>query len=362
MIWFGVSIVGWLGAVLATRVYWSPFLVVLVLASAFRYYVGSDFDDYVFLYNDAVAGKEIPVEISYSLLARGLSYLGLNFQAQILFYTFFTFFFLYKGLTKISQDGKFLGTAIFFVYVVFYFPSLSIMRQALAAAIAFYACYSFLHRGHIIKYIVFVGLSSFFHLSGIVYLALVPMYYFRPSKLLYPVILIVLLSLSLTVFTELLILISNATGFSYKGYSFQSMPIKSPVFYIFTIVLVAVFLYAVFISGRRDYFILNVVLLILVARILAIDYKPLNRIGASFSIFLPVFLYQIFFYRFEKASRIVALFAILALVIVSDTFRARKDYSYYQYSFNICIYDEPCPISIVGDLPLEMLLIREELR
>ncbi len=362
MIWFFVSLFGWLGVVFARRYYWGVFLFVLVFASAFRYYVGSDFDDYVLLFEHAVAGREVPVEISYSLLAQALSSIGFNFQAQIALYSVLTYFFIYKGMTAISRDKAFLGIVIFFVYVVFYFPSLSIMRQALAASIAFYGCYRYLHKNRLIEFFLIIGLATFIHMSSIVYLLCIPFYFLKPTKSIYFSILIIAAVLGLTIFGDLLGFIAEVVGFSYKGYIFQSLPIRAPVFYVFTVILIVVFIYSLKVARKEDYFLLNIIFFLVVARLLAMDYKPLNRVGASFSIFIPVFLYQVFFVRFKAESRIVAFIIVVPLLIAADTFRAKKDYSYYQYSVNVCIYGAPCPVSVIGDLPLEQLLIREELR
>jgi len=362
MVWFFVSVYAWLGVVFSSRYYWVSFLCLLVFASGFRYYVGSDFDDYVYLFQDSVSGKDVPVEISYPLIAKALSFFGFNFQAQIFLYAVLTYLFLYLGLKEISSDSLFLGVTVFFLYLVFYFPSLSIMRQALAASIAFYGCYRYLHRNNCFVFIFFVLLASFFHLSSVVYLLCIPFFVLKPSRYVYISLMMISAVLGFTVFAEILGFIANITGISYKGYSFDSIPIRAPVFYVFTLILITVFFYSLKVSRKEHYFLLNIIFFIVVVRLLAIDYKPLNRVGASFSIFIPVFLYQVFFQRFKHDSKTFALILVFPLLMISDFFRANKDYSYYQYSLNICIYGEPCPVSIVGDLPLEQLLIREELR
>ena len=362
MIWFFVSMYGWLGVIFARRSYWYGFFLFLFLASAFRYYVGSDFDDYVFLFEGAAAGSDIPVELSYSLIARALATAGFNFQAQILFYSFFTFFFLYRGIIAVSDDRVFVGVMVFFIYLVFYFPSLSIMRQALAASIAFYACYRYLHQGYLVSFVGFVLLSTCFHMGGLLYLLCIPMYYFRPMKVVYVALIGLAAILGVTVFVDILHFVSGVIGFTYKGYAFKSMPIKAPIFYIFTMMLIAVFLYALSIARKGDYFLLNVILFIIIARLLAIDYKPFNRLGAGFAIFIPLFVYQVFYLKFKEHSRVAILVLVAPLLFISDYFRANKDYSYYQYSINVCIYGVPCPLSIFGDTPLEDLKIREELR
>jgi hypothetical protein len=316
----------------------------------------------VFLFEHAAEGREVPVEASYSLLAQGLSIIGFNFQAQIALYSILTYFFLYRGLIAISRDKAFLGIVVFFVYIVFYFPSLSIMRQALAAAMAFYGCYRYLHKDRVIQFLLIISFTLFIHMSSVVYLLCIPFYYFKPSKSLYFAMLAVAAVLGLTIFAELLSFIVEIVGFSYKGYVFKSLPIHAPVFYVFTAILITVFVYSLKVARKEDYFLLNIVFFIVVCRLLAMDYKPFNRVGASFSIFIPVFLYQVFFVRFKEGSKIIAFVMVAPLLIVADTFRAKKDYSYYQYSVNVCIYGSPCPVSVIGDLPLEQLLIREELR
>lgn len=362
MIWFFVSALAWGGAILAPKYYWRPFLLILFLLSGFRYYVGSDYDDYVFLYEHAAQGRDVPVEASFSLMALLLSNFEFNFQAQILFYTICTFLFAYKGLLKVSRDRYFIGISVLFFYMVFYFPSLSIMRQALAASISFYACYAYLKNKDFIKFSLLVLLSSFFHLSGIIYFILIPLASYKPAKIAYIVIMVFLLFFGYFLFADFISIFATVTGFSYKGYAFGPMPISSPIFYIFTVILVLVFCYALCIANRDDYFILNVVMVIIAFRFLAVDYKPINRLGASFSIFLPIFIYQVIFSKFNRRSRLLALTFALLLMLTSDYFRSVKDYSYYQYAFNICAYKDPCPVSIIGDLPLEMLRIREEVR
>jgi hypothetical protein len=338
-----------------------PFLIGIVLLSAFRYYVGSDFDDYINLFNNSALGRDVPVEFSYSFISTALNDMGFNFQALIVLYSFLTYIFVYMGLREISREREFYGVMILFFYLIIYFPSLSIIRQALASAIAFWGVYRFLFRGDYVKFLMVVLVSFFFHVSSIFYLLCIPFYIFKLKKVFYLFGVGLAAILGFTFFGSILEFFIDITGFGFKGYSFKSTPLPVPVFLINTAVLGLGFIYVLIRSNlsSEDYFLINVVFFILIIRLLALDFQSLNRVSAGFAIFIPFFIYRMIYIKLTNNSRNVFFIILLTLMILSDLFRASKDYSYYQYSINYCIYGSPCPISIIGDLPLDDLLIPE---
>lgn len=364
MIWFFVSFFAWVGVTFFRKHYAIPFLIIIVALSAFRYYVGSDFDDYVNLFNNAALGRSVPVESSYSLMSVALNEMGFNFQALMALYAFLTYMFIYMGLKEISRDKEFLGVVIFFIYLIFYFPSMSIVRQALAAAITFWGVYRFLHSENYLKFLIVVATASFIHVSSIFYVLCIPFYIYKPKKVYYLLSIGVAALLGFTFFGSILGSIVDIIGFDFKGYKFQSTPLPAPVFLINTAILGLGFIYILMRTklNHKDYFLINIVFFILIIRLLALDFQAMNRVSAGFSIFIPVFIYQLVFVRLTKKSRIYFFIMLAPLLIMSDLFRATKDYSYYQYTINACIYNSPCPVSIVGSLPLEDLLTPEVLR
>jgi hypothetical protein len=111
MIWFFVSFFAWVRVSFYRNSFTTSFVVVLVVLTAFRYYVGADYWAYVHLFNDSVLGKDVPVELSYFLISAALAEMGFNFQAIIFLYAIFTYLFIYKGLKEINQTekGKYLA-------------------------------------------------------------------------------------------------------------------------------------------------------------------------------------------------------------------------------------------------------------
>ena len=359
MIWFFVSVVGWLGLILSRKFYGLPFLFLITTMSAFRYYVGSDFDNYVGLFNLAAEGYLIPVELSYSLISLFLSSIGLNFQAIIALYALLTYLFIYLGLKEISSDKEFLGFTIFFVYLIFYFPSLSIMRQCLSASIAFWGVYRYLFRGQNLRFLLTIIAASLFHLSSIIFVLCFPFYMLRPKKGYYYLGIGIAALLGVTVFGSLMSLIQEFTGFGYKGYQISSRGFPPPIFLINTFVLGVGFLIVLNSTLKKDYFLLNTLCFIFVLRLLSLDFLTISRLGQAFLLFIPVFLYQLLFLNLKSNSKWIFFVILVPVFLIKDGFRAAKDYSYFQYSVNFCIYDEPCPISIIGDVPLEDLKIPE---
>ena len=83
MIWVFVSIFAWFSQLFTQRLFALPFLLVLIFLSGFRYYVGSDFANYVILFDLAADGQLIPVEPSYYLLSQLFSSFSLNFPTGL---------------------------------------------------------------------------------------------------------------------------------------------------------------------------------------------------------------------------------------------------------------------------------------
>lgn len=362
MIWFITSGLAWLGLFASKKYYGIPFLLLIVFLLAFRYYVGSDFDDYVNLYDHVALGKLIPVEPSYFYISSVLNYFGFNFQAIIALYAVLTYFFVYLGLKEVSEDKKIIGVMIFFVYLIFFFPSMSIMRQALAASIVFWGVYRFLFRRQYLRFLLVIAVSIFFHVSSVFYLLLIPFYLLKPKPLHYVLIMVVAAFLGLTFSGTLIGYLVDFLGVGFKNYIFQSTPLPPPVFLLNTAIIGIVFLYLVFSKVRKDYFLLNIIFFILVIRLLSVDFLALNRVSAGFTLFIVVFVTKMVYERLSIKSMPIFYILCLILIMTKSFFTATKDYSYYQYSINFCILGDPCPISIIGDLPLEELLTPEVLR
>lgn len=354
MIWICVSIFSWFAGVFTRRLFVVPFLILLITLSAFRYYVGSDFANYVILFDAAAEGQLIPVEPSFLLLSRFFSYYNFNFQSIIIFYSVFTYLFLYLGLREYSKNSRFLAVTLLFVYLIFYFPSLSIVRQALAASIGFWATTRYLFKDKNGRYILWIFIASFFHLSALTLLLSIILKRLRFGRVTYVFFMTFSFLLGVTVFRELIVGGGGILGISSnhlsEGKTFSTV---SPIFMINSFVLVCVFFYIFPKNNKKlegtKLFLLNIVFAIIIIRMLSIEFIVFNRLASIYTVFLPLFIYTFFYQRLKKHSKAIFLLVLLPFLLLSDAFRLSKDYSYYQYSFNFCIVAEPCPIQLFGN-------------
>ena len=338
--------------------------MLLIFLSVFRYYVGSDFDDYARLYDNAVLGVGIPVERSFSIFSEIFGFLGFNFQTIIIFYGFATYLLIYKGVSSLSNNHVFFSVFVFLFYLIFYFPSFSIVRQCLASAIAFFGFTKHLIEGRKLPFFYFVLIAVLIHHSSVIYLFCYLFISGRLSISQYIIILFFVVCFSLTSFVDTLNWVVDFTGFEYKNYSFSGTK-PPPLSFIFnTIILLILFVFSLTVikKSKLSTFLVNMLFFMLVIRILALNFLPITRLASSFFVFVPV-LFCIFYCSIPKISRALILFLLLPLALLNDYVRSQKDYSYYHYAINFCLIgNRVCPIPIVGDLPLEDLLTPEILR
>ena len=153
--------------------YTATFFLIFIFC-AIRFDVGYDYSMYYGLIGGNI--KYYTAQINrIEYLPRQL----LLFSSYIKFYQFFfiatsfiiTYFF-YKSIKENSED-KWLSTLIFVCFPIFFFMSLSVIRQFIAIAIIFYS-FKFLKRREFWKYLAIIICCFFIHNSSILAL---PIYF-----------------------------------------------------------------------------------------------------------------------------------------------------------------------------------------
>ncbi|MGF6906982.1 EpsG family protein [Fusobacterium sp. PH5-44] len=87
-------------------------------------------------------------------------------QLIIILYSFFSLFFLKKGLNNLNKKGTVVYAWIFFFcFPLFFFKYVSIMRQAVAVSIVFYS-YKFIIGRSLKKFLFCIFIASLFHSSA----------------------------------------------------------------------------------------------------------------------------------------------------------------------------------------------------
>jgi hypothetical protein len=142
----------------------------MFLPAALRYDVGADYFSYIRIYELIENNRNLDafgypnVEGGYVILNKLLILLGLDGQWVVAVMAFLTLVFLFCAVQK-----KTFYIIIPYYVVLFYLHSLNIIRQVLVITMAYYA-YQLFEKKKIIRSLLIVFFSSFFHKSAYIYI------------------------------------------------------------------------------------------------------------------------------------------------------------------------------------------------
>lgn len=136
-------------------VYYVVLCFIIILVSI-RYQVGSDFYRYEYIYIGIQDNER--VELGFQTLVNLLNLLGLPSQSLFLFSALIIYGLVFK-------TSKYLSSYIFIAlwFLIFFLPSLNLLRQSISIAILTYAI---LYLEHKKRFILLVFLATSFHYTG----------------------------------------------------------------------------------------------------------------------------------------------------------------------------------------------------
>lgn len=142
------------------------------ILSAIRYGIGTDYFNYVRIFENVNSGISTRSEPGYVLLNFIVGSLGGNIHHLFFIVSFMTILFVYLFLNTYKEEFS-IGLGIFIYLILYYNISLNIVRQSLAVVIVLYA-FKFIEKRKALKFYLFIGIAMLFHVSAIVIL---PFYY-----------------------------------------------------------------------------------------------------------------------------------------------------------------------------------------
>lgn len=148
--------------------------VLILIFSALRFDVGYDYSMYYSIIEGNIRWFDAQInriELVPRLLILFSNFIGF-YQFFFISTSFLITYFFYKSIKNNSSD-KWLSTLIFVCFPLFFFMSLSIVRQYLAVAIIFYA-FKYIKQKKLWSYLVIIILCTFIHESAILAL---PIYF-----------------------------------------------------------------------------------------------------------------------------------------------------------------------------------------
>ncbi|VTU07114.1 Uncharacterised protein [Actinobacillus indolicus] len=144
------------------------------LVGAFRYNVGTDYPNYVYIFENIDEYEFGKLEPLYYLLNQLILYLNLDAQWLFFVTSFIITFFVYK-VGKNYHRGWFV---VFFI-LLFYFQSFNIVRQIVAMSIMLYGIHSLIHSSNW-KFLICILFAAGFHYSAFIFL---PLFIFRKVRI-----------------------------------------------------------------------------------------------------------------------------------------------------------------------------------
>ncbi len=147
---------------------------ILIVLSGIRYFVGTDFENYMYAYDiitplDFANMLNTEYEVGFFVVVKMASFLG-NVQYLFVLFAALTVYFL----IKVIKDHKNYASLIMFVYLFSYFTgTFNIIRQGLSVIMVCYG-FKYLINRSFIKYSFMVLLASLFHTTAIIML---PIYF-----------------------------------------------------------------------------------------------------------------------------------------------------------------------------------------
>ncbi len=149
------------------------FLIPFVIGG-FRYYVGTDYENYINLYNN-----HISVDIGFNIISYIARMFG-DYKIVFIIYNSLTLIFTFLGIKNLYKSKRALA---YFIYLfVFYTTSFNAMRQMLAVSITFFA-YKYINEKKLLPYCLFLVLAFCFHNSSILALLLYPILTTKNNKI-----------------------------------------------------------------------------------------------------------------------------------------------------------------------------------
>ena len=151
----------------------------IILFAALRFNVGFDWKNYVSLiypnYSPKRIGKFEPLSLLYMKIAGSLN------TPVLMFFLFSLTIYGFIAFAIFNNTVDLFESLIIYI-ALFYFDSLSTMRQAASVAITFYA-YKYIKNRQLFKYILFCLIAFLYHKSAIIAIPLYFIYYAKPKNI-----------------------------------------------------------------------------------------------------------------------------------------------------------------------------------
>ena len=324
----------------------------LALLGAFRYRVGTDYVTYENIFNNiSTGGEELLLEIGYYYLIELVSSMGGN--AQMLFFLTFTlttylYYNSFRYYMKYINHKSYMLIVLFIFLFLLYFFSLTIVRQALAIAIFFYATRYIIEKKPI-YYFILILVATTIHFSVFIML---PLYYIImkkfSKKFIFLFLIISFLFLIINPLDYIYIILSSfgipyARFFETTLYSDVLSSQFKIILTITTTIFILVFMNFLNRDNKLENMTFNFMLFFILIRMIAIHMDVFNRLSNGFKPFIILFIIFIIIKminKYIKAKSLIIVSSITLLVMISIIVtieRSSRNGSFNHYAMNLSL-------------------------
>lgn len=139
--------------------------LILFVPAALRYKIGTDYDNYLIIYDRIISNKNESSEIGWKIINLICYYTGLGTQFLFIISSFLIYKTIFRTLTK----ETIIVVLVYFLYL--YSPSYNLVRNSISIAFGWYSYY-LITKDDKVKSLFYSIFSCFFHTSGIIYVLL----------------------------------------------------------------------------------------------------------------------------------------------------------------------------------------------
>lgn len=302
------------GKRILNKYFWIASFLIAWLPMALRYYVGTDYKNYMYLYNNIFDGAyrvNLGIEPGFWLINKIGQCLNLDFQFVISISSLITFVLLYIGLASYRKDAN-VGITTFLLLMFCYPDICNIVRQSIAMAFVFVS-YKYIPEGKLLKFLTLIFLGALFHYTIIF---IIPFYFICNrkyfSKWLKPLIMSILILIMLNLQKYVALFTSSSAIFEkYSAYSVHEVKFGFGILMYLTITLF--FYFVLYRNNKSDF---NAVLIDILVMGFVLGYVgtavPYGaRIALYFSMPLVLLLPQII-NVINKRFRIIYILIIVS--------------------------------------------------
>lgn len=162
------------------KYFWIISFLIAWLPIALRYYVGTDYKNYMIIYSnisDRVFSVSVGIEPGFWLLNKIGQQLNMNFQYVISISSLITFVLFYIGLASYRKNVN-VGIATFILLTSYYPFICNGVRQSIAMAFVFIS-YIYISERKLFKFLTIIFLGALFHYTII---CIIPFYFICGKK------------------------------------------------------------------------------------------------------------------------------------------------------------------------------------